>query len=192
MGWVVNTTPRPLYPRKRPGTHCIGGWACRTDGLNGCGKSRLHRDTIPRTIQPAASRYTDWAIQAYRCISIYVYKMFGAWGSGIDSRSCHWIFQWHIFFQLNHGPGVDSAPRENEYQGFPWGERRPVREADNLPPYGADVKKSRSLNSSRPLWDCMACNGCALLFFNIKCLAWSRYHVELKWCDELFCIFLAW
>ena len=26
-GWVVNETPRPLYPRKRPGTHCIGSWA---------------------------------------------------------------------------------------------------------------------------------------------------------------------
>jgi hypothetical protein len=23
--WVVNATPRPLYPRERPGTHCIGG-----------------------------------------------------------------------------------------------------------------------------------------------------------------------
>jgi heterodisulfide reductase subunit C len=37
-----------------------------------------------------------------------------------------------------------------------------VRDADNLPPYSADVKKSRSLNSPRPLWACMACNGCAL------------------------------
>jgi hypothetical protein len=28
MGWVFNTTPRPLYPRERPGTHYIGaGWA---------------------------------------------------------------------------------------------------------------------------------------------------------------------
>jgi len=45
MGWVVNATFRPLYPRKRPGTHCIGGWV----GLNGCGKSRPHRDSIPRT-----------------------------------------------------------------------------------------------------------------------------------------------
>ena len=26
MRWVVNTTPRPFYPRERPGTHCIGGW----------------------------------------------------------------------------------------------------------------------------------------------------------------------
>jgi len=24
MGWVFNATPRPLYPRERPGTHCIG------------------------------------------------------------------------------------------------------------------------------------------------------------------------
>jgi hypothetical protein len=36
-----------------------------------------------------------------------------------------------------------------------------VCEADNLPPYSADVKKSRSLNSPRPHWACMACNGCA-------------------------------
>ena len=26
-GWVVSATPRPVYPRERPGTHCIGGWA---------------------------------------------------------------------------------------------------------------------------------------------------------------------
>jgi hypothetical protein len=25
-GWVVSNTLRPLYPRKRPSTHCIGGW----------------------------------------------------------------------------------------------------------------------------------------------------------------------
>jgi hypothetical protein len=26
MGWVVNATTRPLYPRESPGSHCIGGW----------------------------------------------------------------------------------------------------------------------------------------------------------------------
>jgi hypothetical protein len=25
-GWVVSTTPRPHYPRERPGAHCIGFW----------------------------------------------------------------------------------------------------------------------------------------------------------------------
>jgi len=55
MGWVVNATPRPHYPRERPGTHCIGGWA----GLEGCGKSRHQPGLDPRTVQPVASRYTD-------------------------------------------------------------------------------------------------------------------------------------
>jgi hypothetical protein len=66
----------------------------------------------------------------------------GAWGSavvkvlryqsdgpGIDFRWCHWIFQWHISFRPYRGPGVDSAPSENEYQehflglkaAFAWG-----------------------------------------------------------------------
>ena len=40
MRWVVSTTPQPLYPRERPGTHCIGGWVGPRAGLDGCGKSR--------------------------------------------------------------------------------------------------------------------------------------------------------
>ena len=39
MGWVVNATPRPLYPRERPGTHCIGGWVVFRASLDRCGKS---------------------------------------------------------------------------------------------------------------------------------------------------------
>jgi hypothetical protein len=30
----------PLYPRERPGTHCIGGWVGPRAGLDGCGISR--------------------------------------------------------------------------------------------------------------------------------------------------------
>jgi len=45
-GW---SAPRPdaLTPRKRSGTHCTGGWGFPWAGLNGRGKSRLHRDSIP-------------------------------------------------------------------------------------------------------------------------------------------------
>ena len=39
-GWKVSATPRPLYPRQRPDTHCIGGWVGSRAGLDGCGKSR--------------------------------------------------------------------------------------------------------------------------------------------------------
>jgi len=45
-GWVVNAMPRPLYPRKRPGNHCTGGWVGPRAGLYGCGKSRHRRDSI--------------------------------------------------------------------------------------------------------------------------------------------------
>ena len=44
-GGMVNATPRPLYPRKRPVTHCIGGWVGPRAGLEGCGKSCPHRDS---------------------------------------------------------------------------------------------------------------------------------------------------
>jgi len=59
MGWLVNATPRPLYPRERPGTHCTGDWVGPRDGLGGCGKYRPYRDSIP-----VASCYTDCAIPA--------------------------------------------------------------------------------------------------------------------------------
>jgi hypothetical protein len=38
MGWVVSTTPRPFYPRERPGTHCTGGWVGPRAGLDVCKK----------------------------------------------------------------------------------------------------------------------------------------------------------
>jgi hypothetical protein len=46
-GWVVSTTPRPLYPWERPGTHCTGGWVGSRAGLDVCKKYGPHRDSIP-------------------------------------------------------------------------------------------------------------------------------------------------
>ena len=40
MGWVANVTPWPLYPREKPGTHCIVGWVSPRAGLDGCGEFR--------------------------------------------------------------------------------------------------------------------------------------------------------
>jgi hypothetical protein len=50
--WMVDATPQPLNPWERPGTHCIGGWVGPRDGLDRCGKSRLHRDSIPGPSSP--------------------------------------------------------------------------------------------------------------------------------------------
>jgi hypothetical protein len=64
MRWVAKATPRPLYLRERPGTPCIGGWVGLRTGLEGCGKSRPSPGFDYRTVQPVASRYTDYAIPA--------------------------------------------------------------------------------------------------------------------------------
>ena len=39
--------PASLPPGKRTGTHFIGGWLGPRVSLDGCGKSRFHRDSIP-------------------------------------------------------------------------------------------------------------------------------------------------
>ena len=59
MGLMVKATHRPLYPRERPGTHCIGGWVGSRSRLDGCGKSRTPPGIDPWTLQPVQSRYTD-------------------------------------------------------------------------------------------------------------------------------------
>ena len=62
MGWVVNATPRPLYPQERTGTHCIGGWVGSRAGLDGREKSRSPPGFDSRTVQLVASRYADCAV----------------------------------------------------------------------------------------------------------------------------------
>jgi hypothetical protein len=52
---VVNATPRPLYPRERPDTHCTGGWVGLRAGLDRWGKSRPPQRLDPRTVQPVAT-----------------------------------------------------------------------------------------------------------------------------------------
>jgi hypothetical protein len=44
MGWAVNATPRPFYPRERPGAHCVGGWVGPRVGLE------LYSTTVYLTI----------------------------------------------------------------------------------------------------------------------------------------------
>jgi hypothetical protein len=59
MGWVVNTTPGPPYPRKRdpiPIYRRLGGPQDRSEQVQ---KISPAPGFDPRTVQPVASRYTD-------------------------------------------------------------------------------------------------------------------------------------
>ena len=51
-GWGSAPHFGRLYPRKRAGTHCTGGWVGPRVGLDRCGKPRPHRDSIPGTSTP--------------------------------------------------------------------------------------------------------------------------------------------
>ena len=55
--------PAALYPRDRPGTHRTGDWVGPRAGVDKCGKFRPLPGFDPRTVQPVASRYTDYATQ---------------------------------------------------------------------------------------------------------------------------------
>jgi hypothetical protein len=58
-GWVVPCHVPAALSLDRPGTNFRGGWVGPRDCLDWYGKSRPHRDSIPRTVQAVASPYTD-------------------------------------------------------------------------------------------------------------------------------------
>jgi hypothetical protein len=76
-GVKVKGTLWPLYPRERPGTHCTGGWVGLRAGLNGCGKSCHSSVFDPRTVQPVASHYTDWAVPTHKQRHCLLESQFG-------------------------------------------------------------------------------------------------------------------
>ena len=69
MGWVVNATPRPLYPRERPGTHCVRGWVGPQGRSGWVRKISPPTGFDPQTVQLVSSLYTDYAIPVpYSCL----------------------------------------------------------------------------------------------------------------------------
>jgi hypothetical protein len=63
-GWVVNVTPRPLYPLERDPVPIVqeAGWAGGPVWM--CTEISPPPGFDPRTVQYVASRYTDCAIPA--------------------------------------------------------------------------------------------------------------------------------
>jgi hypothetical protein len=70
--------PAPFYPRERPGTHCTGGWVGGPqDRSVQVRKISTPPGFDPQTVQPVASRYTDWAIPAH-ALTLFVTYCFYA------------------------------------------------------------------------------------------------------------------
>ena len=73
MGVCCQHHTRPLYLRKRPGTHRTGGWVNPSADLDRCGKSRLPPGFDSQTVQPVTSSYTDYATRPTRYIIVRPY-----------------------------------------------------------------------------------------------------------------------
>jgi hypothetical protein len=65
MGWVVNATPRPLYLRGRPGTHCKGGWVGLRAGWTSAG--HIASTGIRSPERPARSESKSRLLWIKRC-----------------------------------------------------------------------------------------------------------------------------
>ena len=63
--WVVNATSRPLHPRAWLNTHFTEGLVISRAGLYCTENLVPHWESIPRTVQPVASRYTDYVTPAH-------------------------------------------------------------------------------------------------------------------------------
>ena len=60
---------------ERPSTHCTGGWV----GLDMCGKLRFPPGFDLPTVQPVASRYTDYALPVQiLCTTFTTHDVYGA------------------------------------------------------------------------------------------------------------------
>ena len=53
-------------------------------------------------------------------------------GRGLDSRWCHWIFYGHNTSGRTMALGLTQPIKEKITRNVSWGQRRPVRRADNL------------------------------------------------------------
>jgi hypothetical protein len=62
--------PAALPPGNRPRTYFIGGWAGPKAGLYRYEKSHPPLGFDHRSVEPIASRYTDWAIPAHWLFSL--------------------------------------------------------------------------------------------------------------------------
>jgi hypothetical protein len=78
--------PAALHPGKEP-VPILGGWVGPRAGLEGCGKSRLPTGFERRTVQPVASRYTDWDIPAHDTTPIVPRNVAGHYLALLSSTS---------------------------------------------------------------------------------------------------------
>ena len=106
MGWVVNVTPRPLYPQKRPGTHCTAGWVGPRAILEGAENlspptgirfpdRSARNESLYRLSCPGSLCFTIWNSKMqnpikYLCLQLYYFQ-------GLTIHSQCWLRLCYIY-----------------------------------------------------------------------------------------------
>jgi len=111
-------------------------------------------------------------------VKVLCYNSEGRW---FDPSWCHWIFYWQNPSDRTMALGSTQPLTEMSTRSTSWGQRRPVRLADNLPPSCAVVTKSGNLNFLEPSGPVQACNRTALPFFLHILEVMLKRLVKLHW-----------
>jgi hypothetical protein len=122
MGMGGNAKPRPLYPREKELVPIVqeAGWAL---GLVWTGST-------PRTVQPAASRYTNWATAAHPPIL----NLSNKWDELSDSRpGCSTL--WQSLDRKLVGPQFRSVGKRRRHNSLAPARNRNVKYAFSTAEY---------------------------------------------------------
>jgi hypothetical protein len=136
-----------LYPRERPGTHCTGGLGGPQGRSGQVTKISSPPGFDPRTVQPVASVYIDYAARPKTLLFIFVYvyvsslclvaqwlrycatnrKVAGSIPDGVIG-----IFHCHNLSDRTMALGSTQPLTEMSTRSISWRSRWPVRKDDNL------------------------------------------------------------
>jgi hypothetical protein len=83
---VARHAPASFHHRERPGTCCTGGWLEPKAGLDRCGKSHPHRDSIPGPSSPVPVAVPTELPGPQ--VLLYPYKFMNNTPSYRSSRNC--------------------------------------------------------------------------------------------------------
>jgi hypothetical protein len=129
MGWVVNVTPPPLYPRGRiAGIHCTGGWVGPRAGLDiETRRKILCRGSNPS--RPVWSQTQNWLTELPQLLFrfctflfeppvVYFARLLCGW----HTRKWKGTAKFYVFFEVQGSPWMYlrnvmdfcSAPRFSE------------------------------------------------------------------------------
>ena len=147
--------PATLPPGKRPVIHCTGGWVGPRAGLDGCWKSRPHRDLIPGPSRESLCRL--------RCP-----------GSRMPLGARERLVR------FRDPPGLLF----NGYCGFFSGVKRPEQEVDHYSPPSAKVNNEWNYTSTPPPICHNVVDREKFIFYTLPLVSYPLILRYVIWCIE--------